>query len=148
MRRFLPPLFSRCRFVKAVRLAGGIIALTAPSGNLRAQSFTQQPQGGTRYPGDGFLLSCVATGDLTLTYQWFQDGNLLAGAPNSQLFLTNLALTTAGNYTVIASSGSGSTTSAPAALVVLSATNITGTIRDIRHVVIFMQENRSFDHYF
>lgn len=24
----------------------------------------------------------------------------------------------------------------------------TGTIRDVEHVVIFMQENRSFDHYF
>jgi len=90
----------------------------------------------------------VATGDPPLTYQWFQDGNPLAGATNSQVLLTNLALTAAGNYTVIASSGSGSTTSAPAALVVLSDTTITSTIRDVRHVVIFMQENRSFDHYF
>jgi phospholipase C len=28
------------------------------------------------------------------------------------------------------------------------ATNTTGTIKDVQHVVIFMQENRSFDHYF
>ena len=28
------------------------------------------------------------------------------------------------------------------------AANETGTIRDVKHVVILMQENRSFDHYF
>src|ERR1700692_2998684 len=28
------------------------------------------------------------------------------------------------------------------------ANNATGTIMDVEHVVIFMQENRSFDHYF
>jgi phospholipase C len=30
----------------------------------------------------------------------------------------------------------------------LPASNITGTIADVQHVVILMQENRSFDHYF
>jgi phospholipase C len=30
----------------------------------------------------------------------------------------------------------------------LSANNQTGTIKDVKHVVILMQENRSFDHYF
>ncbi|CAB3783824.1 Non-hemolytic phospholipase C [Paraburkholderia caffeinitolerans] len=29
----------------------------------------------------------------------------------------------------------------------IPASNTTGTIRDVQHVVIFMQENRSFDHY-
>ena len=28
------------------------------------------------------------------------------------------------------------------------ANNATGTLADVEHVVIFMQENRSFDHYF
>jgi phospholipase C len=28
------------------------------------------------------------------------------------------------------------------------ASNITGTIADVEHIVILMQENRSFDHYF
>jgi len=148
MRSVVAHSFSWCRFIKMFRLAAGIVALTAPLRELPAQSFIQQPQGGTRYPGDGFLLSCVVAGDPPLTYQWFQDGNLLAGATNSQLFLTDLALTAAGNYTVIASNGSGSSTSAPAALVILSDTTITSTIQDVRHVVIFMQENRSFDHYF
>ncbi|MFX1767466.1 alkaline phosphatase family protein [Paraburkholderia sp. A1RI-2L] len=29
----------------------------------------------------------------------------------------------------------------------IPASNTTGTIRDVQHVVIFMQENRAFDHY-
>jgi phospholipase C len=30
----------------------------------------------------------------------------------------------------------------------IPASSPTGTIRDVEHIVIFMQENRSFDHYF
>jgi len=30
----------------------------------------------------------------------------------------------------------------------IEANNVTGTLADVEHVVIFMQENRSFDHYF
>ena len=30
----------------------------------------------------------------------------------------------------------------------IPAASRTGTIRDVEHVVVFMQENRSFDHYF
>lgn len=33
-------------------------------------------------------------------------------------------------------------------LLVVSAAGITGSIADIRHVVVFMNENRSFDHYY
>ena len=128
-------------------MAAAFTLLALPA-ELHAQSFVQQPQGGTRYPGDGFLLSCVATGDPSPTYQWYQDNNLLPGATNSQVLLTNLAVTNAGNYAVVASAGNTSVTSAPAALVVLSDTDITGTIQDIRHVVIILQENRSFDEYF
>jgi phospholipase C len=30
----------------------------------------------------------------------------------------------------------------------IPAARRTGTIRDVEHIVIFMQENRAFDHYF
>ena len=30
----------------------------------------------------------------------------------------------------------------------LPAKRVTGTIKDVKHIVILMQENRSFDHYF
>ena len=111
-------------------------------------SFVQQPQGGTRYVSEGFLLSCVVAGDPSPALQWYKDGVQLAGATNSQMSLSSLALTNAGNYTVVATGDGISLTSAPAVLIVLSATNVTHTIADVRHVVIFMQENRSFDQYF
>ena len=30
----------------------------------------------------------------------------------------------------------------------IPANNRTGTLRDVEHIVVLMQENRSFDHYF
>src|SRR5258705_9944699 len=44
--------------------------------------------------------------------------------------------------------GSAALTPAIAQALALPANRVTGTIRDVEHVVILMQENRSFDHYF
>src|SRR5690349_20557267 len=44
--------------------------------------------------------------------------------------------------------GSGALTPAIAQALALPANRVTGTIKDVEHVVILMQENRSFDHYF
>jgi len=41
-----------------------------------------------------------------------------------------------------------SVTRARAATITAAATGTSGTITDVKHVVILMQENRSFDHYF
>ncbi|MFO1476449.1 MAG: phospholipase C, phosphocholine-specific [Verrucomicrobiota bacterium] len=111
-------------------------------------SFVQQPQGGTRVAGDGFLLSCAVAGDPAPALQWFHQGAPLAGATSSQFLLTNLDPTNSGEYTVVATGGGLSLTSNPAQLIVQPDTNVTHTIADVRHVVIFMQENRSFDQYF
>jgi phospholipase C len=148
MRSICAPLIPLRGLGKVARLVVGAFTLLALPGELYALSFVQQPQGGTRYPGDGFLLSCIVTDVPPPAYQWYQDGNPLAGATNSQVLLTNLTSTSTGNYTAVASTESASITSAPAALLVLSDTDITGTIQDVRHIVILMQENRSFDHYF
>ena len=49
-----------------------------------------------------------------------------------------------------AASGAALSTFPPAIqrALAIPANNATGTINDIEHVIIFMQENRSFDHYF
>ncbi|GGY59137.1 hypothetical protein GCM10010363_45580 [Streptomyces omiyaensis] len=46
--------------------------------------------------------------------------------------------------------GAGLVTGAalPPATASAAARAATGTLRDVRHVVVLMQENRSFDHYF
>lgn len=51
----------------------------------------------------------------------------------------------------VAGTGTGAAGAAPsgtAATAATTALSTTGTITDARHVVILMQENRSFDHYF
>lgn len=57
-------------------------------------------------------------------------------------FLRNVATT--------AAAGAAASAFPPAIARALStkANNVTGTIQDVQHVVILMQENRSFDHYF
>ncbi|HET7017595.1 MAG TPA: phospholipase C, phosphocholine-specific [Streptosporangiaceae bacterium] len=47
-----------------------------------------------------------------------------------------------------AGAGLGGLARAPRALAASKPHRLTGTIRDLKHVVILMQENRSFDHYF
>src|SRR5579862_1679328 len=47
--------------------------------------------------------------------------------------------------------GAATLTALPASIakaLAIAASNRTGSIKDVEHVVIFMQENRSFDHYF
>ena len=61
-----------------------------------------------------------ADGTPYLFYQWnFNDTNIIAGATNASLTLTNLQLTNAGNYSVTVSNLYGSATSADAALTVV-----------------------------
>ncbi|HEY3906400.1 MAG TPA: phospholipase C, phosphocholine-specific [Streptosporangiaceae bacterium] len=58
---------------------------------------------------------------------------------------------TAAGVAITAGAGAqlGGIAKAPRALAAAKpSTNLTGTIRDLKHVVILMQENRSFDHYF
>jgi len=89
-------------------------------------TFAQQPQGGSRYTSDGFLLSCLPADDRgPVTYQWYKDGAELTGATSRNFLLSSLTTNSTGNYTVVANDGVGSITSAPAHLAVLSATPIT-----------------------
>ena len=63
--------------------------------------------------------------------------------PSRRSFLTGAA---AGAAAMASSSSSFASTLARA--LSIPANNVTGTIADVEHIVIFMQENRSFDHYY
>ncbi len=80
--------------------------------------FGRQPQGGTVYPGEDFTFTMSAGGTPPLTYQWKKDGQEIAGATSDTLVLTAVTVSDAGAYTVVVSNAGGSSTSAPAALVV------------------------------
>ena len=108
------------------------------------------------------MVSLVANAPLTV-------GALTLNGGVSVAISGNISLTNAATYTLLwhgAKTGSGNLnlvvppglqangftaslndTGAQLQLVVMPA-GVTGTIADVRHVVIFMQENRSFDHYF
>jgi hypothetical protein len=67
-----------------------------------------------------------ADGTPYLYYQWyFNDTNLIVGATNASLTLTNLQLTNAGNYSVAVTNAYGSATSADAMLTVVPLDHFT-----------------------
>jgi len=88
-------------------------------------AFAQQPAGGRRYVGESFRLSCLLAGDRGLvSYQWYKGGTAIPDATNRTYLLSALTTDSAGNYTVVASDGVGSITSAPAALTVLAENRV------------------------
>src|SRR5207245_4976328 len=79
-------------------------------------TITAQPASQVGNAGDSVSFSVVAVGTEPLTYQWRKDGELLAGATQSSLTLTNLQGSDAGNYDVVVSNAWGSVASAVALL--------------------------------
>lgn len=73
--------------------------------------------------GQPAALSVTATGD-NLTYRWFKNNVLISGAVSSTLTFPNATLNDAGVYKVIVSNLSGSATSTPATLTVVSPMSI------------------------
>ena len=76
-----------------------------------------QPVSQNREPGESALLS-VRAGATALTYQWWKDGEPIAGALANPLVLTNLQDADAGRYTVVVGGQFGSVTSSVAFLTV------------------------------
>lgn len=70
--------------------------------------------------GKELVLSVVATGP-NLQFQWKRDGIAIAGATSSTYTVANVTAATAGSYTVVITSTSGTITSEPAAISVAAA---------------------------
>jgi uncharacterized repeat protein (TIGR01451 family) len=64
------------------------------------------PVNQTNCPGETAVFNVTATGT-ALTYQWLHGTNILSGATNRTLVLTNVALSTAGSYCVIVDGAAG-----------------------------------------
>jgi uncharacterized delta-60 repeat protein len=94
------------------RLFGGDAQPAAPS--IFRQSTNQ-----TVYVGDSLTLNVLARG-FPIYYQWRFQGTSLAGATNATLRLPQIGLEHSGAYTVIVSNASGTVTSAPIVLTVLT----------------------------
>jgi len=83
-------------------------------------TITVQPVAMRALAGGDAFFAVTATGD-HLAYQWFRDGQPLAGATADALFLADVEAAQAGAYTVEVSNGFGRVASAPAALTVAGA---------------------------
>ena len=86
-----------------------------------APAITTQPQSQTVTVGANVQFSVTVSGRPSPTYQWNFNGTAIAGATASTYSLSNVQAANAGNYTVTVTNGSGSVTSAQAALTVNTA---------------------------
>jgi hypothetical protein len=83
-----------------------------------APSITKEPVSQTAIAGTNVTFYVVATGTPPLSYRWRMNANIIVGATNGSLTLTNVQLANAGAYSVIVSNSFGSAISSPAVLTV------------------------------
>ena len=84
-------------------------------------SITSSPVSRGAFVGSTTTFEVLAAGDIPLSYQWYFNGNAIAGATSSSLNLTNLQLANAGSYSVTVRNAFGSATSSAAVLGVENA---------------------------
>jgi uncharacterized repeat protein (TIGR01451 family) len=77
-----------------------------------------QPQSQTNFIGTTATFSVAATACTPLTFQWYSNNAALTIFTNTTLALSNLTLSAAANYFVVASANGGATTSSVATLTV------------------------------
>ncbi|MEO7300301.1 MAG: immunoglobulin domain-containing protein [Verrucomicrobiota bacterium] len=88
-----------------------------------APSITGQPQSKSAFTGMTVTFSVAASG-YPLSYQWFfNSSNIIIGATNASLVLTNLQTNNAGNYSVLVTNNFGSAASSNALLTVINTSS-------------------------
>lgn len=98
---------------------GGIrISLTVDGVTGAPPSITDHPLSITRNTSQGAGFSVTATGSGTLTYQWFFNGNAIAGATSNSFSILNVTTANAGSYHCVVTNELGSATSNTATLTV------------------------------
>jgi hypothetical protein len=113
--------------------SGTMFGLTAGNGQVLAYGaggviwevggarFIRQPVDSTVPAGSPVTLTSSATGKEPLTYQWEKDGAPITGAKSKSYAISAVKSGDAGNYRVIVSNATSSSTSSTAALQVTSA---------------------------
>jgi hypothetical protein len=78
--------------------------------------FTEQPMGRTVSTGTLVVFSATAVGSGTISYQWLKDGAPITGGTGSSFRIAAAALTSVGDYQVVATNGVAKAVSAVARL--------------------------------
>jgi alpha-tubulin suppressor-like RCC1 family protein len=104
---------------------------TETSFTISAPAFTMQPLSQTNASGTTAAFQVATTGTLPISYQWFlngtprSDGGRITGSATTNLAITNLQVSDAGNYTVVVANVAGSVTSQVATLTITAPPVIT-----------------------
>jgi RHS repeat-associated protein len=110
----------------------GIVLGTVTITSFGPPSFVLQPTNKTAALGTNVTFTSVATGRAPLSYQWFFNAtNVIVGATNASLTLTNLQCFNAGTYLVWATNTCGSTSSSNALLVITNLLSIDVQPKDV-----------------
>lgn len=88
--------------------------LKATADPATAPAITQQPVSRLAEAGDDVILTVAADGSPAPAYQWFKDGQALAGQTGNSLSLFNFDIGKRGAYSVIATNSEGEETSSVA----------------------------------
>ncbi len=86
--------------------------------NPAAPAILTQPQSQTVYVGANVTFTVLADGTAPLAYQWLLNGNIIDGATNPRLALSDVQFSDAASYSVVISNLIGSVNSTDAVLVV------------------------------
>jgi endonuclease/exonuclease/phosphatase family metal-dependent hydrolase len=100
---------------------GSVTSLVATLTVSTAPYISAGPQSQSVFEGQDATFSVTATGATPLAYQWRLNGSDISGAIASAYTRANVQDTDAGNYQVVITNSSGSITSSPALLTVLSS---------------------------
>ena len=100
---------------------------TSSSSTVSAPTITTQPSSQTVTSGSAATFSVTATGDGTLSYQWYKDSSAISGATSASYTISSTSSSDAGSYYVVVTNSGGSTTSSTATLTVSTSTGTTTT---------------------
>lgn len=114
--------------------AGSYVAIvTTPGGTATSQpivlsvqnlgvvpAIQNQPGAENRFVGQSASFDVSAVGEFPLSYQWRKDGVAISGATSSSFYISTVAASHAGAYSVVVTNRNGSVTSDAAPLVVLT----------------------------
>lgn len=90
----------------------------------QAPSFTSQSNSSTKCEGSSMLFTVNANGSTPLSYQWFVDTGMVAGANANSYSISNVLFANAGNYYCVVSNSCGSITSSTKTLSVNTSPTI------------------------
>ena len=101
------------------------------TGNTVAPTIVLDPASVVADPGEDVTFTADARSTEVLSYQWFKGGDLIPGATNPSLQLTNVDESNEGDYTVTVTNQLGADTSAVASLTVRGAPEIVTLSSDL-----------------